>query len=133
MAQLARYANNEDQDGVEALRDACYERWGMQVQRRDFLKWIVSEYEGAIVAAVGYDDSIRGQWMILDYYATDTKFGKRGVSAVLKLLLSEADEKGRTILGCSALETFIAHALKRQFRFIGVMLMREPRRQGCPV
>jgi hypothetical protein len=122
----ARSADPQDWPGIEELRDACYARWGLPVQERDGLAWLVAEHEGRFVTAVGYSEPTPGHWCILDWYATDDRYGKRGVAAVLKLLLAEADTKGKTISGVSCMEIFIAHALRRGFRFAGVALVRQP-------
>jgi hypothetical protein len=127
----ARPAVPEDWPGIEALRDACYERWGIPVQERDGLAWFVALHEGRIVCAVGHSEPVPECWSLLDWYATEDRYGKRGTAALLKLLLSEADIKGKTILGVSCFEVFIGHALRRGFRFVGVALQREPGGQGC--
>jgi hypothetical protein len=102
------------------------------VQWRDGLSWVVATHEGRIVCAVGYHDEADA-WCILDWYATEDRQGKAGTAAVLKLLLTEADHKGKTISGVSCMEVFIAHALRRGFRFVGVALQRDPEgRHGCP-
>jgi hypothetical protein len=129
---LARQAVPEDWPGIEALRDACYARWGLPVQARDGLAWLIAEHEGRIVCAVGYRDEADA-WCILDWYATEDRQGKAGTAAVLKRLLAEADTQGKTILGVSCMEVFITHALRRGFRFVGVALQRGPEgRHGCP-
>jgi hypothetical protein len=127
----ARQAAPEDWPGIEALRDACYARWGLPVQVRDGLSWLIAEHEERVVCAVGYRDEAAA-WCILDWYATEDRQGKAGTAAVLKRLLAEADTQGKTILGVSCMEVFIFHALRRGFRFVGVALQRDPEgRHGC--
>lgn len=122
---LARQAVPEDWPGIEALRDACYARWGLQLQVRDGLSWLVVEHEGCIVAAMGYrEDS--DSWCCLDWYAEETRGGIRAGGAILKRLLAEADTQGKTVCGVSCFEPFIAVAMKRGFRFAGVALVRQP-------
>jgi hypothetical protein len=123
---IARQAVPADWPGIEALRDACYARWNLPVQERDGLAWLIAEHQGAVVAAVGYSEPSSNQWCILDWYAEQGRYGKRGTAAVLKLLLAEADHKGKTISGVSCFEVFIAHALARGFKFVGVALARSP-------
>ena len=130
MAQLTRVAKPNDWPGIEAVRDACYARWGMPIQERGFLNWYVSEYDGRIVAAVGYSNE-NGQRTVLDWYAEDTRFGKRGTSAILKILIADADADNITIVGISAFPEFIDHALRRDFRFLGVALYRSPGGSTC--
>lgn len=125
MAQLTRRARSNDWPGIEELRDACYARWEMPIQERDFLDWYISEYEGRIVAAVGYSDE-RDQRTVLDWYAEDTRFGKRGTSAILKMLLEASDADNVTIVGISAFPDFIQHALRREFKFLGIAVYRPP-------
>ena len=126
---LARPAVPEDWPGIEALRDECYERWGLPLQVRDGLSWLIAEHQvGAsprIVAAMGYREE-EDSWCCLDWYAEETKHGIRGGSAILKRLLAEADTQGKTICGVSCFEPFIAVAMKRGFRFAGVALVRQP-------
>jgi hypothetical protein len=130
MAQLTRKAVPNDWPGIEAVRDECFARWGMKVQERDFLEWFVSEYDGRIVAAVGYSDE-RDQRTVLDWYAEDTRFGKRGTSAILKLLLSASDADNMTIVGISTFPEFVEHALRREFRFLGIAVYRPPGGPKC--
>jgi hypothetical protein len=123
MAQLARKAVMSDWPGIEILRDASFRAWGLPVQERDFLDWYVVEAEGRITAALGYID--KGQQRdVTDWYAEDTRFGKRGTSAILTILLAEADEQGFTIVGVSAFPTFVEALLKRGFKFLGIAVYR---------
>jgi hypothetical protein len=128
---IARSALPEDWPGIEALRDACYARWGLPVQARDGLAWLIALHEGRIVCAVGSSEPTEGHWCILDWYAEEGRYGKRGTAATLKRLLAEADTQRKTIAGVSCFEVFIAHALARGFRFVGVALERKPGGQGC--
>jgi hypothetical protein len=123
---IARSALPADWPGIEVLRDACYERWGIPVQVRDGLSWLVYEHRGRITTAVGYSEPMPGQWTILDWYAEPGRIGIRGGSAILKLLLAEADHQGKTICGVSCMEPFIGVALRRGFKFAGVALVRQP-------
>lgn len=125
---IARAALSSDWPGIEALRDACYERWGIPVQVRDGLAWLIAEHAGRVVCAVGSSEPQGGFLSILDWYAEPGPLGIRGGSAILKRLLAEADDTGKTICGVSCFEPFIAVALKRGFRFAGVALVRPPER-----
>jgi hypothetical protein len=123
---LARQAVPQDWPGIEALREACYERWSIPLQVRDGLSWLIAEHEGRVVCAVGSSEPQGGFLSILDWYAEPGRLGIRGGSAILKLLLREADHQGKAICGVSCMEPFIAVALKRGFRFAGVALVRQP-------
>jgi hypothetical protein len=126
---LARQAVPADWPGIEALRDACYARWGLPIQERDGLAWLVVERAGEshprIVAAMGYREE-GDSWCCLDWYAEPGRLGIRAGSLILKQLLTEADTKGKTICGVSRFEPFIAVALRHGFTFAGVALVRQP-------
>lgn len=127
---IARRAIMEDWPGIEALMSSCYKRWKIPIHVHDDLHWLVAEQGRRIVAAVGYQDTL-ASWGIDGWYALGDALGRRGSSAILKLLFAEADKQQKPIFGVSCFEQFLKCAFKRGFQYHGTAIYRMPGGQGC--